>query len=486
MSKVVIIDKPLMVEELIHHCQTTKYASIDYETTGFEYYLDHNYPLILGVSFQPGSSWILPLQHKDSPFFKTWTKHFKLFGTKVLQNPDIVKVAWNAKFEYKWTITHDIMIKGRFFDSMLAKYCLDEERPHGLKPFVENFFPMYAGYDQKLRTTDDGERVQVDWKNTKLEDLCQYCGLDADLTLRGMIYMEPKLIKLGFYSLFRNMLCMLVKVLGEAEWRGMNVDRKYLEDLSVQYKGKIEDAEKKLRATPALLKFEQVHKKQVLRQLIKEVELETAQLIKEDAQANAIKIRNRQAKIKGFLEGKFNNKEREKLEPINFRSPNQLKEFLFYNKAGLKLPIIKYTKDKNTKQETENPSTDEEVLLELKKKDKSKFIKNLLKHREITKLDSTYISGMLPRLDRYNRIHTNYKINGTVTGRLSSVDPNLQNIPRGSTAADIKRMFVPPPGYVHWEIDYSQAELRIIADLANDKVMLGFFEKGYNPMWQQE
>src|SRR4051812_27919537 len=126
MSKLIIIDKPSMVEELIHYCQQTKYASVDYETTGFEYHSPHQYPLILGVSFQPGSSWVLPLQHKDSPFKKSYTKQWRAFSKGVLENTDVVKVGWNFKFEYKWMLRMDTIPKGRIFDGMLAKYCLDE------------------------------------------------------------------------------------------------------------------------------------------------------------------------------------------------------------------------------------------------------------------------------------------------------------------------------------------------------------------------
>ena len=481
MSKLVIIEKMSQVEELIHHCQTTGYASIDYETTGFDYHNPNEYPLILGVSFQPGSSWILPLQHKASPFLGKWEKPFQTFGKEVLQNPGVTKVAWNLKFEYKWTMEYDVMMKGRLFDAMLAKYCLDEERPHGLKPFVDNFFPMYAGYDQKLRTTDDGENVKVDWKNTNFEDLCKYCGIDADLTLRSMVYMEPQLMKKGFYSLFRNMLCMLVRVLGEAEWRGMKADRDYLTKLVAEYRIKLDEADKKLRGTPSLLKFEKRKSKNRLKQLIKEVRLDITKIEESNAPTKDRLIYNREQKIKGFLEGKFNGKEAKVFEPLNFNSPTQLIEFMFKSRSGLRLPILKYTKNNKTKQFTDTPSTAEDVLLELKKKDKTGFIENLLSHRELTKLDSTYISGMLPHLDRYDFIHTNYKINGTVTGRLSSVQPNLQNIPRGSTAKDIKRIFIPLDGYVWWELDYSQAELRIIAELADDKAMIEIFLKNYNP-----
>jgi DNA polymerase I-like protein with 3'-5' exonuclease and polymerase domains len=195
MSKLIIIDKPSMVEELIHYCQVKEFASFDFETTGFEFYLENQKPLITGVSFQPGCSWILPMEHKDSPFLKTWKKHWRVFSKEVLENPKVVKVAWNFKFEYKWCMRLDTIPKGRLFDAMLAKYLLDEERPHGLKPFVDEFFPVYAGYDQKLRTTADGDQIKVDWRNTNFMDLCTYCGKDSDLTGRSMIYMEPKLIK---------------------------------------------------------------------------------------------------------------------------------------------------------------------------------------------------------------------------------------------------------------------------------------------------
>ena len=69
---------------------------------------------------------------------------------------------------------------------------------------------------------------------------------------------------------------------------------------------------------------------------------------------------------------------------------------------------------------------------------------------------------------------------GTVTGRLSSIKPNLQNIPRDTTAADIKKMFVPPPGQLLVEVDYGQAELRIAAELSGDEAMIDIFKRNYN------
>jgi DNA polymerase-1 len=477
--KLKIIEKESEVDELIHNCLTTKYCSFDYETTGLEFHSENQYPLILGVSFQPGQSTIIPLGHKDSPFNKSYPKILTRFGKAIIQNPEIVKVAWNLKFEYKWSMRYDIIPKGRLFDAMLAKYCLDEERPHGLKNFVENFFPQYSGYEKALRHTEDSGDIKVDWKNTNYEELCKYCGVDSDLTLRAMTYMEPKLMKLGFYNLFRNMLMGITRCLAEAEYRGMLIDRYYLENLMKEYEKKITESSKSMKESPEVIKFERKQKAEHLQGLIKNTQLEIANLKNEDARNTDRLIANREAKIKGFLEGRFNSKEKKGFEGLNLASPKQLIEFL-YTKKGLNLPILDYTFNKETKEETDTPSTAEETLKKLEKRDKTKFITKLLKHRALTKLDSTYVHGMYPHLDRYNRVHANYRVNGTVTGRLSCVEPNLQNIPRGSTAADIKRMFVPPPGYVLMEKDYGQAELRIIAELSGDEAMIEIFKKGYN------
>jgi DNA polymerase I-like protein with 3'-5' exonuclease and polymerase domains len=473
LTRIKIIQRLGEVDELIAHCKKTGYASVDFETTHFNFQDENQYPLILGVSFQAGSSWIIPLQHFESPFRRgrRWRKALRKFGKEVIENPDIIKICWNLKFEYKWFLRYGIRMKGRLFDGMLAKYCLNEERPHDLKSFAAEMFPTYANYEDIVHGKDFGKLA---WKDKPLIPLSQYCGIDCDISLRGMIYMEPKLIKLGFYNLFRNLLMMASRVLGESEYRGMLCNKSYLEDLMAVYEGKKADSMKKLRNNPAVLKFEERFRKHYRSSLIKSVQLEIEQLEKEDAD-NSRKIANRQAKIKKYLEGQFTKKEEEKMEGLNFGSPKQLQNFLFTAKYGLKLKPFKLT-------ESGQPSTDEESLQHLMDggKDKSGFMKALLEHRGIEYLDSHYISGTYRLLDRINRVHTKFNIHGTVTGRLSSNDPNLQNIPRDTTASDIKRMFIAPPGYVLLEVDYSQAELRVVAELAKDKRMLKFFREGYN------
>jgi len=479
-SRLKIVKNKKILRDLIAYCKQTKYCSFDFETSDTEYINPDSYPLCLGVSFQPGISYVIPLAHKDSPIKKKnrWLYYLRKFGREVLADASIVKVAWNLKFEYNWCLRYNIRLRGRLFDGMLAKYCLDEERPHDLKSQVDRFFPEFSGYE--------GWSEGIKWVDKPLDGLMKYCGIDSDLTLRLMLYFEPKLIKLGFYPLFRNLLMTSLRVLAESEYRGALIDENYLRDLVETYRKKIEESDRKLRSIPEVVKFESRKVIALRKQMIEDVRLEIAAIEREDAsndreeRSKLTRIKNREKKITNIMAGVYNKKESEKLGPINFGSPTQLIDFLFKKKYGLRLPVSKYTQDKKTKQETDTPSTAEDVLEELKKKDKTGFMEQLLAHRGLTKLNSTYVEGMLKNLDRYGRVHTSFFLHGTVTGRLSSREPNLQNIPRDTTASDIKRMFIPPPGYLLLEVDYSQAELRVVAEMAEDEVMIDIFKKNFN------
>lgn len=464
------------VKQLIQHCLTTKYCSFDFETSSLKYYEKREVPLCLGVSFQPGSSWVIPLAHSESPLLenKQWKKALRLFGKKVLENWDVIKIAWNFKFEYKWLMRYGIICKGRLFDAQLAKYCLDEERPNDLKSWVSRLFPQYANYEDEI----GGKKEGTVWADIPLKSLAKYCGIDSDLTFRLMSYFEGRLIKLGFYNLFRNLLMMGTRVLAESEYDGMIIDKPYLLGLMDKYSKLITEVEGKLNAAPALLKFNKKMRKHYIDSFIEKVELEIAELEQDDTRDTSKLIANRYNKIKAYREGHFNKKEAEKLEGINWNSPKQVIDFFYAKKYGgsnfgLKLKPQKFT-------DTGNPSTDEEALLALKDQDKSGFIDILLELRGLNTLNSTFIQGMYNLMGTDDKVHANFKIFGTVTGRLSCEKPNLQNIPRGTTSGDIKLMFIPPPGKLLLEVDYSQAELRVVAELAKDKAMIDIFNKNWN------
>ncbi len=154
-------------------------------------------------------------------------------------------------------------------------------------------------------------------------------------------------------------------------------------------------------------------------------------------------------------------------EEFNINSPKQLGEILF-TKLGLK----------NGKKTKSGYSTSVNVLEKLV--DKHPIISKILEYRHLAKLKSTYCDGLLPLISKdTNRIHSVFNQTVTATGRISSTEPNLQNIPiRTALGAQIRKMFVAQDGYTLVDADYSQIELRVLASIANDENMINAFLSG--------
>ena len=158
-------------------------------------------------------------------------------------------------------------------------------------------------------------------------------------------------------------------------------------------------------------------------------------------------------------------------ETFNIASPKQVGEELFE-----KLKIV----DKPKKTKTGQYVTSEEVLQSLKSK--HEIVGLILEHRGLKKLLGTYIDA-LPKLinPRTGHIHTSFNQATTATGRLSSSDPNLQNIPvRGEEGKEIRKAFIPEPGCMFFSADYSQIELRVMAHLSGDENMIDAFREGHD------
>ena len=155
-------------------------------------------------------------------------------------------------------------------------------------------------------------------------------------------------------------------------------------------------------------------------------------------------------------------------EEFNINSPKKLSEILF-DKLGIK--PIKKTKT--------GYSTDAEVLEKLS--DKHPIADQIVEYRTYQKLKSTYIDGLKDLIDETGRIHSYFNQTNTATGRISSQDPNLQNIPiRTEAGRKIRKAFVSEEGYTLVDSDYSQIELRILAYIANDEKMLHAFKEGFD------
>ena len=154
-------------------------------------------------------------------------------------------------------------------------------------------------------------------------------------------------------------------------------------------------------------------------------------------------------------------------EEFNINSTKQLGEILF---EKMKLPVIKKTKN--------GYSTDVEVLEKLKKEDP--IIEQILEYRQLMKLNSTYVEGLKPYINpKTKRIHSFFHQTITATGRISSTEPNLQNIPtRFELGKRVRKVFKPAEGKVYIDADYSQIELRVLASISEDEHMIQAFKEG--------
>jgi len=153
-------------------------------------------------------------------------------------------------------------------------------------------------------------------------------------------------------------------------------------------------------------------------------------------------------------------------ETFNISSPKQLGEVLFE-----KLELPSYKKSKT------GYSTNIDVLNKLK--DKHPIIDKIIRYRSITKLQSTYVKGLKESMHDDGKIHTIYKQAFTQTGRLSSIEPNLQNIPiRTELGRDLRKVFIPEENHVLLASDYSQIELRVLAHMANEQTLIKAFKDG--------
>lgn len=151
---------------------------------------------------------------------------------------------------------------------------------------------------------------------------------------------------------------------------------------------------------------------------------------------------------------------------FNINSPKQLGEVLF---ERLSLPYGKKTKT--------GYSTNADILEKLAHD--YKIVRDVLEYRKLTKLYSTYVVGLLKVADENGRIHTQFKQTGTATGRLSSAEPNLQNIPiRTDEGRELRKYFIAAPGRVLIDADYSQIELRLLAHISGDAAMISAFTHG--------
>ena len=472
-----IIKNKKELKKLIACCKATGYACCDYETNAEPIYNKSFKPTILSVSWMPGFGASIPLDHFETKAYTSpgwnWKKMLRKFGEEVIENYEITKVAWNWKFDDQVNQKYHIFYRGTCLDGMLAKYLLNEEKPNDLKSMVRRYLPEYGNYEKQ----DAFDKIP--WDKKELDPLCHYGCQDTDYTLRLMIFFEKKLIDLGLYSTFRNLIMSASRVLTSVEKNGLYLDREFNNQLLETYKPKIDAARQAIYDLPRVKKFEKKYNQEKVDKYIQSIESELEELDYNDPKDKR-KIASREQKISNIKAGIFTTKkEQELIRPINLGSSVDLPA-LMYSEEGFHFEVIKNT-------ESSKPSTDEETLtnlrLTVKKPDSPKaiFLDRLLELRGLEKMYKTYIEGWHEKIQDDDRLHGRFLIHGTTSGRLSSAEPNAQQIPKTSVDPNIKLQLKAPKGTLYIASDFSQAELRIMAHLSGDETYLNAFNSGQDP-----
>ena len=322
------------------------------------------------------------------------------------EDPKILKVGQNIKYDFEVLIHYGVCIAGPMFDTMLAHYIWQPELQHNMDYMAETLLHYKTVHIDELIGPKKGKQ-QRSMRDLDPKDVYEYAAEDADITLRLKNVLEPKLREVGGEQLFTDVEMPLMPVLADMELTGVRLDLNALGETAKIFNERMVNYQKR---------------------------------IYEDAG-----------------------------EQFNISSPKQVGDILFGKMHLMEKP-------KKTK--TGQYVTSEDVLERLRPL--SPVVDNILNYRGMKKLLSTYVEA-LPKLinPRTGHIHTSFNQALTATGRLSSSDPNLQNIPvRTDDGKEIRRCFIPEEGCKWFSADYSQIELRIMAHLSGDENMIEAFKTG--------
>ena len=394
-----LIDTPQLREDLITYLSIQDEFCFDTETTDLE---PTDAELVgLAFSYVAGEAYYVPFP-ADQKEAQKIADEFK----EVLENEDITKIGQNLKYDIQVMRNYGVRVKGKMFDTMLAHYLLDPETRHNMDVMAEN----YLNYSPVSITDLIGKKgvKQGNMRDVPVEDVVEYAGEDADITLQLKHILEKEIKENNLESLLHDVEEPLSYVLAEMEYEGVKIDKDALAKMSK--------------------------------------ELEKAAL---EAQEKIFELAGQE---------------------FNIASPKQLGEILFD-----KMKLV----DKPKKTKTGQYATGEEILSKLA--NEHEIADKILEFREYQKLKSTYVDA-LPKLisKKDGRVHTDYRQAVAATGRLSSNNPNLQNIPiRTEKGRLIRKAFVPrDENYQLMAADYSQIELRIMAAFSQDEAMMEAFKNG--------
>lgn len=410
-----IVKTAAELKKLCTALKKAKLIALDTETTSLR-------PMranLCGLSFsiEAGKAWYVPVR---SPECDGHLDESAALGAlkPILEDATIKKTGHNLKYDLLVLRRAGVELAGIAFDSMVGSYLIDASRSaHSMDALS---LALLERENIPIKSLIGTGKNQKCFDEVPLELAGPYAAEDADVSLRLHDIMAPQIRSMGLQELNDGVEVPLLTVLAELEWNGIQVDPKELEN-----------QEKRLSARITELKDQ----------------------IQDEAMASCGRT----------------------FEPD---SPKQLAGILF-NKPDAADPGLGL---KPLKRGKTGPSTDAEVLEKLAQDVtiESPLPQLILEYRQLTKLVNTYLVSLREEINPdTKRIHASFNQTVAATGRLSSSDPNLQNIPiRSEVGREIRRAFVAPKGRVLIAGDYSQIELRILAHLSQDPALIAAFEAG--------
>jgi DNA polymerase-1 len=406
------------LEEWITLLKASKLFAFDTETTSLAY-IDAK---IVGMSFctKAGTAAYLPLAHDyiSTPRQLDFEKTLDKLKP-LLEAPTALKVGQNLKYDRSVLLNHGIELKGIRHDTMLESYVLDSvSNRHDMDTLCQKHLHHT---NVKFEDVAGKGKNQLTFNQIELKDTISDNG---EVTARGA----------AFYA--------------------------------------AEDADMTLRLHNFF--WPQLKPRKAQEQLYREIEIPLLKVLSDIERNGVLVDAEMLAKQSTELATRMNELEQDIYQAsggeFNLGSPKQIQE-IFFNKDKLNLPVIRKTPKGQ-------PSTAEDVLQELA--EEHDVPRWLLEHRGLSKLKSTYTDKLPLEINpTTGRVHTSYHQAVAATGRLSSSNPNLQNIPvRNAEGRRIRQSFIAPKGYKILAADYSQIELRIMAHLSADEGLLEAFSKG--------
>ena len=499
-----LCDAFLTKDFLVLDTETTSTSAIDAELVG------------LSFSVEEHKAFYVPIPAKREEALRIVNIFKPLY-----EDPKILKVGQNLKYDLEVLRNYDIELKGKMWDTMIAHYLIQPELRHNMDYMAETILNY-----QKIHTEEligKKGKNQLSFRDLPPKKVYEYACEDADITLQLKNRLEKELKNKNCEDLFYNIEMPLMQVLAEMEINGVCINADSLKETSKIFSDRLKEAEKEIYEI-AGEEFNISSPKQVgdilfgkmkiidnpkktksWQYVTNEKELEEIKeshpivgKILEYRKLNSILTERTKKKatieqmpdLFGFniVQEESNNSTKQSHLEIS-KLMNQLEKEI-YELAGEKFKImspknvgtILFDKmkiiDNPKKTETWQYVTSEEILQQLK--GKHKIVEKILNYRETVKLVGTYVEA-LPALvnKRTGHIHTSFNQTITATGRLSSSNPNLQNIPvRGEDGKEIRKVFVPEPGCLFFSADYSQIELRVMAHLSGDENMINVFKDG--------